>query len=807
MKPGRNDACPCGSGKKYKKCCQDKSVTRLSTLSVSVTGSAPTAAEHKQLVVLFNAKRFVELEAHASLLVEQYPASGFSWKALGAALNAQGKNALPAIQKAALFSSDDANAHLNLGDMLCGLGQHDDAVTSYLNALAIKPDYAEAHNNLGTALKNLGKINNAEASYRRALNYKPDFIEAHYNLGNALFELGQLENAVASYHHVLKLNPNLAEAHSNLGIALKDLGRFEEAATSFRAALKINPNLAKVHSNLGVALKELGQVDEAVASYRRAVELDRDNAEAHYNLGNALRDLGQVVRAMASYRHALKIKSDYAEAHSNLGNALRDIGHLDGALESCSHAVEINPYIAEYYGNLGNVQYDLGQLNDAEASYRRALELKPDYAETHSNLGNVLHDLGQFDNAVAGFRRALELKPNLAKTHSNLGGILMELGEKDEAEKFLNKAIELAPSDARPLATSLFYIPCQQNDPRLNQLEAIYAQRKTLPLEERIRLDYAMGKAMKNIGQYDRSFTAYEEANRLRYQVRPFDEAADERFLEESCSLFTSELFNKFASVDESLKTVHDERVPIFIVGMPRSGTTLIEQILSSHPAIYGAGELSILGKIVKNAKNLLLDLQDWKGSLLSLRELGQKYLDQVWKLAPNARYITDKLPANYRHLGLIHLMFPNAKIIHSMRDPMDTCFSCYALSFRSEHEYSNDLEMLGRHYLRYRKLMKHWHSVLPPGRILDVHYEYNVADPEHKARLMLDYAGLAWDPVCLRFYETKRVVLTPSVLQVHKPIYTSSVGRWKHFEKHLAPLLEIINSAKSSERISAKQD
>jgi hypothetical protein len=305
-----------------------------------------------------------------------------------------------------------------------------------------------------------------------------------------------------------------------------------------------------------------------------------------------------------------------------------------------------------------------------------------------------------------------------------------------------------------------------------------------------------MGKAMKNIGQYDRSFAAYEEANRLRYQAHPFDEASDDRFLEKSCSFYTGDLFNKYAALEETLPTIQDERVPIFIVGMPRSGTTLIEQILASHPAIFGAGELSTLGKIAKKAELLPLDLSGCEGMLSELRKLGQEYLDQVWKLAPDARYITDKMPANYRHLGLIHLMLPKAKIIHSMRDPMDTCFSCYALSFRTGHDYSNDLGMLGRHYLRYRELMKHWHSVLPPGRILDVHYEYNVTAPEHKARRMLDYLGLPWDPACLRFYETERAVRTPSVLQVHKPIYTSSVARWKQYEKHLGSLLEIIKSS-----------
>ena len=547
---------------------------------------------------------------------------------------------------------------------------------------------------------------------------------------------------------------------------------------------------------MGAVHKDLGQLDEAVASYRRALEITPDFAEAHYNLGIALQEQGQIVRAMASYRHALKINPDYAEAHSTLGNALRDIGHLDAALDCYCRALELKPDIAEKHGNMGNILHDLGQLDNAVASYCRALELKPDYAEAHNNLGNVLHDLGQIDDAVVSYRRALEIKPDLAKAHSNLGGALMELGKKEEAGKFLNRAIELAPGDARPLTTALFYLPCQQNDPRLEQLEAVYAQRKTLPLEERIRLNFAMGKAMKNIGHYDRSFAAYEEANRLRYQAHPFDEAADECFLEKSCSFYTEELFNKYEALEKSLPPIHDERVPIFIVGMPRSGTTLIEQILASHPAIYGAGELSTLSKIAKKAEHLFFNSLGTEDTLLELRKLGQEYLDQVWKLAPDALYITDKMPSNYRYLGLIYLMLPNAKIIHALRDPMDTCFSCYALNFRTGHEYSSDLSMLGRHYLRYTKLMKHWHSVLPPSRILDVHYEYNVIDPEYKARRMLDYLELPWEPACLRFYETERAVRTPSVLQVHKPIYSSSVGRWKLFEKHLRSLLQIIETS-----------
>jgi hypothetical protein len=233
---------------------------------------------------------------------------------------------------------------------------------------------------------------------------------------------------------------------------------------------------------------------------------------------------------------------------------------------------------------------------------------------------------------------------------------------------------------------------------------------------------------------------------------------------------------------------------------MPRSGTTLIEQILASHPAIFGAGELTTLGEIAQKAPLLVRDSTNAEATLLALRQLGQRYLDQVWKLAPDARAVTDKLPGNYYLLGLIHLMLPHAKIIHCLREPMDSCFSCYALLFRTGHHYSYDLRMLGRHYLRYKKRVEHWASVLPPGRILDVRYEDNVADPEREARRMLDHLELAWDSACLRFYETERAVSTASVAQVRKPMYSSSVARWQRFEKHLGPLLEILHPATSPE-------
>ena len=472
-----------------------------------------------------------------------------------------------------------------------------------------------------------------------------------------------------------------------------------------------------------------------------------------------------------------------------LGMTLMQMGRNTDALAPILKATALSPDNPDAHNNLGNVLRDTGRLNEAEASFRRAVMLDPNFVEAHNNLGNIFLDLGRLHEAEASYRRAIEIKPDFAAAHSNLGSALMALGKIGEARISLSKAIELAPGDARTLTTALQHIPYRSDDPRFNHLDEVYARRESLPLEDRIKLDFAMGKAMEDIAQYDRSFSAYEEGNRLHLQKHPVDEAGIESALEKTLSFYTADLFNKCAEIATTLPPLQDQRVPIFIVGMLRSGTTLIEQILASHPDIFGAGELPTLQEVL-----LLSDSTNGNDSLLELRKLGREYLDRVWKFAPEARYITDKLPGNYFHLGLIHLMLPNAKIIHSMRDPVDTCFSCYALRFTHGHEYTYDLGTMGRQYIRYRKLMKHWHNVLPPGRILDVRYEDIVANPEHEARRMLDYLELPWNPACLSFHENKRTVQTASVAQVRKPIYSSSVARWEHYEKHLGPLLEIVH-------------
>ncbi|MGC2047938.1 MAG: tetratricopeptide repeat protein, partial [Gallionella sp.] len=343
MKPARNDPCICGSGKKYKHCCEGKIASR---------SAAPSPDEFNQLVSLYNARRYAELESRANALTGRYPDSGFAWKLLGAALQMQGKNALPAFQTTARLMSSDAEAHFNLGVVQKSIGLLEDAVASYRRALKLNPAYAEAHGNLGNALKDLGQLDQAVASYRQAIMLKPNSADAHNNLGTALRDLGKLEEAIASYRRALQINTNYADAYYNLGNALKDAGQLDEAVASYRKVIALKPDFADAHNNLGATLKELGQFVDAAATYRRLIELNPDFAEAHNNLGTVLKDLGQLNDALASYHRALEINPDYADAYSNLGNALKEIGKLDDAVTSYRCALEITHDLTGAYSSL-----------------------------------------------------------------------------------------------------------------------------------------------------------------------------------------------------------------------------------------------------------------------------------------------------------------------------------------------------------------------------------------------------------------------------------------------------------------------
>lgn len=520
MKPGRNDPCPCGSRKKYKHCCSNLSQAAIPAPHAERgLPTEPTANEQNQLIALYQAGRYAELENQASLLLKRHPDSGFGWRILSAALSMQGKDAVHALQQTATLLPRDPEIHNNLGDILAKRGQLVEAEATFRKAIEIKPDYADANFNLGTVLVQMGDLQEAAAAYRRVLTIKPDYAEARYFLA---------------------------------------------------------------------------QIDKARPENR-----------------------------------------------------------------------------------------DFKDLIEFEQSVR--------------------------DNNIA------------------------------------------------------------------------------LPDDQSMYLNFALGKSFDDMGDTDQAFRHFAEGNRIKRKTLHYSPSIDTQICAEIMRIFDAPTIEKLRGAGEP------SHLPIFIVGMPRSGTSLIEQIISSHPDVYGAGEVTDLLTITRRS---ISDI-NYPGSLRlldrpQLTAWGTEYVAALRGHSPDALRITDKLPNNFMAIGLINVMLPNAKIIHVKRNPVDTCLSCFTQLFVQDNvRWSYDLSELGTYYANYARLMEHWRSVLPSSALLEVEYEELIRDPETQAQRLIEYCGLAWNNDCLEFHQNKRAVHTASMTQVRRPIYDSSMERWRRYEKHLGRLLE----------------
>ncbi|MGB6310545.1 MAG: tetratricopeptide repeat protein [Steroidobacteraceae bacterium] len=775
MKTGRNDPCPCGSGKKYKKCCGQENAGPETAASL----------EPGDLAELIGSGRYAELEAKARKVVQQDPNGGLVWKALGVALRMQRKDALDALQKAALLLPGDAEAHSNLGNALLDLRRLNEAVASYRRALQIAPHFAEAHSNLGNALQGLGQFHEAVACYHRALQIKPQYPEAHNNLGNALRGLGRHDEAVAQYHLALQIKPQYAEAHSNLGNALRSLGQLDEAVAGYRRAIDITPLYAEAHNNLGNALLDLGRLLDAAESYRCAIEINPSFAGAHSNLSIALRRLGQFEQAEASCRRALALNPDFAGAHSNLGDVLRDLGKAEEAAACCRRAVQIDGNFAGGHNSLGNALLDLGRHEDAAASYRQALMSDPHFAASHINLGMVLRLGGRTAEAEASCRKALDLNAGAAASVL-MAELHADNGRFAEAQELFRHAVALDPDSAEGWAGMAHLRKMTAGDSSwLAQAQRI-ADRRLAPRQE-VYLRYAIGKYFDDVREFEQAFHNYRRANEL---TKLYSAGYDREEMPCSVDLLIRS-YDKAWTLLPRPHAISSAR-PVFIAGMPRSGTTLAEQILASHPAVFGAGELTFWNNASATYQSSARNHEDGE-SLIG--KLAADYQQLLAGLAPDALRVVDKMPANFLSLGLIHAAFPNARIIHLRRNPLDTCLSIYFQHFKASHAYANDLEDLSLYYLEYLRLMQHWRATLPEGTVLDVPYEGLVDEQEHWTRKMLAFVDLPWDARCLDFHRTNRSVVTASKWQVRQKISTTSVGRWRNYEAFLGPLHRLAQS------------
>jgi tetratricopeptide (TPR) repeat protein len=596
----------------------------------------------------------------------------------------------------------------------------------------------------------------------------------------AMIDAGSPAELETKSREVLDRHPTSGVVWQILGISLTRQGK--DALETLEMASQLLPNDAGAQSNLGNALGKLGRLDEAVASYRRALALSPDFAEAHANLGQALLDLGQIGNAADSCRRAVALKPHYAEAHDTLGNALLRLGRPDDAAASLRRALAINPEFIETHLNLGNALLQLVRVDDAVASYRRALEIKPNLAAAHVNLSIALRLQGRTAEAQASCRRALEIDPRSAAAFAVLAESSADGGQFAEAEDLFKCAISIEPESPEAWAGIVRLRKMTLSDAAwLAEAQRIASQ--PMPAQKEIQLRYAIGKYFDDVKDFEQAFINFRRANELTSLNRPRHDRLQLTQVVDSITQSYDQIWLNRTRIN-ALESAR----PVFIVGMLRSGTTLAEQILASHPAVYGAGELTFWSTASATYQSSPLDVEA-NGCLL--RKLADDYLRLLDDISGDALRVVDKMPTNFAFLGLIHAALPNARIIHMRRNPMDTCLSIYGQHFEAAVSYANDLEDLAHYYTEYLRVMEHWRLTLPRGVIMDVPYEELVGNQEAWSRKMLEFIGLPWDPRCLDFHATNRTVITASKWQVRQKIHRSSIERWRHYEKFLGPLLD----------------
>jgi len=695
---------------------------------------------------------------------------------------------------------EHADAMHYLGVIAQQVGRNDNAVDLIRRAIALKPNYVEAYNNLGNALKDNGQLDEAIMAYQQAIALRPAFAEAHNNLGNALKDSGQLDDAIKAYQQAIALRPAFAEAHNNLGNALRNKGQLDEAISACRHAISLKPNYAEAHYNLGIALKDKGALDEVIAAFRQAIAFRSNYAEAYNDLGNALKVNGRLDEAITAYRQAITLRPNYAEAHSNLGIALAERGQLDDAISADRQAIVLNPNWPEAHNNLGNALKAKGQLDEAITAYRQAITLRPDYADAHYDLGIALAEKGQLDEAISACRQVIAIRPDYAEAYNNLGAIREQMGDFQEAERCYRQAIERVENNAVSHAKLASLLGRRLPDKDLIAFEQLLSNPTGNAKTKEADLHYAMGYVLDARECYPEAAEHLRVANALRKadaekKGQGYDIAVYARFVARMIETCSTEFFQHVKGMG-----IETQR-PVFIIGLPRSGTTLTEQILAGHSQVFGAGELQLgqgdfLSLAGESAQTLHPSVrEDIAFQNLSridretLQRIARQHLLQLDKLNSSAPRIVDKMPGNYLYLGLLAALFPQARFIHCRRDLRDVAISCWMTQF-STISWSNDLEQITSSFEQYRRLMRHWRTVLD-GRWLDCDYEQTVTDVPGTARRLVDWCGLEWEPACVDFHLVKRPVRTASVTQVRQPISKRSVGRWKYYQETLAPVLD----------------
>ena len=640
---------------------------------------------------------------------------------------------------------------------------------------------------------------------------------------NALLDQGALPQARVVFSSVLEQAPSTAEAWLMLGAIDAAMGNLATALSHTRRALQEDPGYEEAHLTLAGLQQNSGELSEALQSCGRALAIDSDYEEAWLMQSGIQGALGQYVASEESSRQVIRLWPECVDAHVNLGNALKAQRQWDAAVAGYREALQLDPDQLHAKINLGQVLLELDRLSDAESCFTQALASNPSSADASLGLARVHLARNDPQPAVARCRDAISSEPGNIAAHLLLcnslilsaqleeaaiacsaiparsseelcsvavmhARILERQGEYQQAFEYLQDALPKYPY-APDLV--LVFADISRHLKRTEEATALLEQQLggNLALGVRKQLHFSLGRTYDASQRYDEAFTQFQQANDLKPAV--FDRPGHTAAIDSLINAFTAETLVGFSA------TGSDSQRPVFIVGMPRAGTTLVEQILSCHSAVFGAGELPYIGQMAVSLSGRFKTALPYPACVSSLPDsvfttLAEEYLARLEEKSQTAICVTDKQNGNYLHLGLIQLLFPRARIIHCVRTPLDTCLSLYTHDMGGEATYTRSFEDLACYYRNYQKLMGHWQRVLTVP-MLEIAYEDLVLDQQHKTRELVDFCDLEWEPQCLDFHQNRRAVATPSHAQVRQPLYKSAVHRWKNYQRQLSPLQHLL--------------
>lgn len=834
---GRNDPCPCGSGKKYKKCCYH---TVSSVVNQQPANNLDTA------IAYFEADNFPAAINSSEAFLRSYPNEPVAWQIAGISHYYLGEfsAAEKAFTRLVKLDKHNAEALNNLGLVQYEQGKHDAALECCLKAIKLQPEMASAHNNLGNI--NLAKNNlaEAEANYNKAIGLGLMTAQVYCNLGSVLQRTGKLDEAAEIYQKALKADPEFAPAYNNLGTLLQLKGDMDAALENLQKALKLTPGDPEVIKNIGVYWQLSGDWEQAKQNFEKLLEEDRDNLDALLNIGTLYEEMGRVADAFDIYQKAIKLNPANANANYCLGSEYFRQNNYAKAKGYIKKAMDINPYHAGALAVMGNILLYQSYLVGAEQCFQRALKYAPDdvnvamyYAsflikqqrlddawtilETFSErfpksqlirtgLIEYYRESGMYDKAEEIFQMMSQAEPDNAF-------ILGQWAEMEEFRNQLDRSIDLVKGalklDESYIGIRIVLIKALIRQKKyqlaldeLDKMKPLLNQQNDVGKMDEILYFFERARVLDATQQYDEAYECLVKGNELKNIAlgKTYEKDVAQEKYARSRRVFNADFVKSMPRCDTG--NLVNQPQPIFIVGFPRSGTTLLERILASHSRVSAGGELPF----ITEAQDTLLaesDNQDKFPEILlnsdkinseSLQRARQHYLERVKEigvLQPGRDIFTDKLPQNLIQLGLINILFPDAPVIHITRHPMDSCLSAYMANFAQGHRYTSSMVDTATHYAAMMDLAEHFKSVLDM-KYLQIRYEDLVQQPEENVRRVLEFVGLPWEDACLAFYKGKQVAKTASYAQVTQKLYTSSRYRYKNYYSHLAPLEPILRDA-----------